>query len=88
MIADLDFSILKRAGVSQGLFADLCQVSRETANGWVNGRSKPAKDRRSNVTKILRALDLAVQRGNLPVDSRSVTAARVLNTIISKHVKG
>lgn len=63
----MDFSILARAGISQGQFAALVDVKRETVNLWTRGRFKP---QRTNLPRVCRALDLladAVNSGHLPV---------------------
>ena len=36
-MSKLDFSVIERAGLTQGEFADLIGVTRVTVNLWVNG---------------------------------------------------
>lgn len=36
-----DFSIIKRAGLTQGEFSSLVGVTRATTNMWVSGKMKP-----------------------------------------------
>ena len=79
----MDLTPLKRAGVSQGQFADLLGVSRVTVNTWVVGRRAPTPKIRGRIHAVLRLLDEAVESGALPVqvlDHKAATSA-VLNDI-------
>jgi DNA-binding XRE family transcriptional regulator len=74
----MDFTVLKRAGVSQGQFAALVGVSRITANTWVRGHFKPRAPLAPRVRALLRLLHEAVEVGVLPVsvvDQKAATDA-------------
>lgn len=62
----MDFTILKRAGVSQEFFAGLLRVSTPAVNKWVKG-GNVHKARIGAVQKILGALEAATEAGELPV---------------------
>lgn len=79
----MDFSLIDRAGVSQGQFAQLVGVSRITVNTWVKARFKPRGSIRVRVIKLLSLLEAAITDGRLPVpvsDRRAETEA-VLNAL-------
>jgi transcriptional regulator with XRE-family HTH domain len=67
MATDLNFSILKEAGVTQGDFALLCGVTRTTASLWANSHVRPHRFLRPRVERTLNLIDKAVARGDLPL---------------------
>lgn len=74
----MDFSIIDRAGVTQGQFASLVGVSRVTVNTWVNGRFHPRGHARDTVIRLVKLLHEAHEAGTLPVqvvDKRQATEA-------------
>ena len=63
----LDFTIIKRAGITQQEFAQLCEVTRTTVNLWVSGNTKPHKCVRRRVTTVTAAMTRAVDAALLPL---------------------
>ena len=61
-----DFSVLKRAGISQGEFGVMVGVSRVTVNNWVRDRCDPSSDHRFYVGRALKALARLIDLGRLP----------------------
>lgn len=64
----MDFSIIKRAGVGQREFADLCGVSRVTVNSWVQGYTSPSRHVSKQVNRNLLLLRAAAKLRYLPGD--------------------
>jgi transcriptional regulator with XRE-family HTH domain len=62
---ELDFAIIKKAGLSQQDFADLCGVSRVTVNLWVNGKT-PSRFLKEKLSETLMAIAEADALGKLP----------------------
>ena len=71
----IDFTIIKRAGITQQEFAQLCEVTRTTVNLWVKGGTKPHKCMRRRVATVTAAVARAVEAELLPLPSED--AARV-----------
>lgn len=67
----MDFSIIKRAGLSQTQFGQLAGASRVTVNTWVRGGFSPRAGNRAHVEKVIRMLEQAVEAGTLPVPAKS-----------------
>lgn len=90
MTTQLDFSIIEKAGVSQGQFGRLCGVSRITVNTWVSGVRSPKKTRLNRVSALLNQLGWAVSQGKLPVPARSHAeqTQRVLDTLPTDKLGG
>jgi len=63
----MDFSVVKKAGLYQHEFGDLCGVSRVTVNLWVRTPTKPHPLIRNKVKDILSGLQSAVSAGALPI---------------------
>lgn len=63
----LDFSIIKRAGLTQAEFAQLCEVTRTTVNLWVKGSTQPHKCVRRRVATLTAAVTRAVEATLLPL---------------------
>lgn len=62
-----DFSIVKKAGLTQQDYADLVGISRVAASKHIMGHTGPHKLIEKRVSKILRLLSRAVERGALPI---------------------
>lgn len=63
----MNFDIIKQAGISQSLFAELCGVSRVTVNSWVKGHTKPHGLYERAVHDRLRTITQLVEAGHLPI---------------------
>jgi DNA-binding XRE family transcriptional regulator len=63
----MDFSIIKTAELTQGELAFMCNVSRQTALAWMNGKQTPHAHLEAVATRVLRAATVAVDEGRLPV---------------------
>ncbi len=61
-----EFVIIERAGLTQGEFAELIGVSRNTVNLWMNGPRRPHFLLRRRVDKALELLKKAVDDARLP----------------------
>ena len=68
----MDFSIIKRAGIGQLEFANLCDVSRVTVSNWVLGHRSPNRHVTKKVAKQLLLLKAAVRLRYLPGDIPSM----------------
>jgi transcriptional regulator with XRE-family HTH domain len=80
----MDFTILTRAGVTQGQFAELVGVSRPTVNTWVKGRWSPGPRHKHRAEKALRLIAEAIERGVLPAPTAIAAdrlAARLRETV-------
>ena len=90
MTTQLDFSVIEKAGVSQGQFGRLCGVSRITVNTWANGARAPAKHRLQRVSDVLDMLSRATSSGLLPVPMRSRLdlTQSVLDTLANSRNRG
>lgn len=63
----MDFSIIKTAGLTQGELAFMCNVSRQTALAWMNGKQSPHTHLVVVAARVLRAVRAAMDDGLLPV---------------------
>ena len=63
----LDFSILRRARLTQSEFAHFANVSRVTVNNWIHGRLGVHDARIQKISKLLRAVELAVEAKAFPL---------------------
>lgn len=63
----MDFDLIKRAGITQKEFGQLCGVSRATVNLWVTGRFKPHRYLGTRVQRALDSLSGAIDGGRLPL---------------------
>lgn len=64
----MDFSIIKKAGIGQLEFGNLCEVSRVTVSNWVLGKTAPNRHVVKQVAKQLTLLRAAVRLRYLPGD--------------------
>ena len=62
----MDFSILKRAGVSYQEFGDLCGVTKIAVFKWTKGGGVN-KFLQPKVVKLLAAADQAIENNDLPL---------------------
>lgn len=72
----MDFSVIKRAKLTQQEFADVCDVSRVTANLWATGKMTPHMYIRAEIMEIVAALTKAVRDGRLPLPTSIPKAQR------------
>lgn len=63
----MDFSIIRRAGLTQGEFGTLCGVSRVTANLWATGKMNPNKYIVDHVAAVIAAINKGLTGGKLPI---------------------
>lgn len=61
----MDFSVINKAGLTQGELAWLCGVSRVTANKWLNGKGVHFL-LEAQVSKTLNAVSAAIDHEILP----------------------
>ena len=64
----MDYSVVKKAGLSQTEFAMLCGVSRVTTNLWIRGKMKPNRHIADKVKSRLALVGYAVEAGLLPAE--------------------
>lgn len=64
---ELDFSIIKKSGLTQVEFASLCKVTRTTTNLWVAGKTQPHRYIRPIVQRVISLLGDAVDQDLLPL---------------------
>ncbi len=64
---ELDFTVIKRSGLTQVEFAVLCKVTRTTTNLWVAGKTLPHRYIRPTVQRVLALLNDAVELDLLPL---------------------
>ena len=69
--------------------AKVLGVNRCTVSFWFNGRSEPHAMIRAKVEKLLAAIELAVQAGDLPIphDVRHRERGLYLNRCLVRHLK-
>lgn len=67
MATEDQFQVLKQAGITPGMTAKFCSVSRVTASQWHNGHAKPHHLLADRVTEYLRLVQMAVDQGRLPL---------------------
>lgn len=68
-MSELNFDVIKKAGLTQAQFGELLQVSRVAVNSWIHGGFGIHPMRRARVERLLKAMRQAVRDGKLPVDS-------------------
>lgn len=62
----MDFSVIKKSGITQQEFAELVGVGRVTVNLWVRGKMNPNIEVQPTVLWHLEMLDRAIEAGDLP----------------------
>ena len=73
----MDFTVVSKAGLTQGEFAALCGVSRVSVNLWVNGKMKPCRYVAKHVTDTLNAVEYALDQKRLPLAAKTPRKARI-----------
>lgn len=63
----LDFSVVKKAGLTQIEFASLCDVTRTTVNLWVSGSNAPHRFIYKRIATVITALQRALDAETLPL---------------------
>lgn len=63
----IDFSVVKKAGLTQVEFAALCDVTRTTANLWIKGNSQPHRFIIKRIGAVVIALQRAIESQTLPL---------------------
>jgi len=62
----MNFSNIKKAGITQQEFAELVGVGRVTVNLWVRGKMNPNLESQATVLWHLEMLEHALESGTLP----------------------
>lgn len=85
----MKFDILRKAGIHDGDFAEITNVSRTTVSLWVNGHAKPHRLHEKRIALVLAAVKSAVESKELPLKEISKRDARVrkLGAILASHVR-
>lgn len=65
----MDFTIIKRAGMSQLEFATLVGVNRVTANLWVRGKMSPHRFISQKIAQVIEAMQSAIDHQELPISA-------------------
>lgn len=63
-----DFTVVRKAGLTQQEFADLIDGNRVTVNNWVRGRTNPHRMWHTRCSKYLTLLKAAIKLKQLPGD--------------------
>lgn len=63
----MDFTLIKRAGLTQREFSLLCGVSRVTANLWVRSKMAPHRLHEDRIATVLGSMGDAVEHARLPL---------------------
>jgi transcriptional regulator with XRE-family HTH domain len=88
---EIDFSLLKTAGIKQSEFAELVGVSRAAVNAWCTGIGKIHPLRVARVAKFMVAIRLAVDDKALPLPSDVLSInrlAKIRETLLTQLKKG
>jgi DNA-binding XRE family transcriptional regulator len=72
-----EFAPVKDAGIRQVEFAKIANVSRLTANNWMNGKGRPHALHAEKITALVERIRTCVQDGRLPVSPRLKGDARL-----------
>jgi transcriptional regulator with XRE-family HTH domain len=73
----MDFSVIKKAKLTQQEFADLCCVSRVTVNLWATAKMAPHMYIREEISDIVASLTKAVKDGRLPLPAETPKEQRL-----------
>jgi transcriptional regulator with XRE-family HTH domain len=84
----MNFKIVKKAQMTQAELANLCDVSRVTANKWMTGTSGVHALLQKKVALILAAIEMAVEEKKLPVKPELDREQRVAvtRTVVARYV--
>jgi predicted transcriptional regulator len=77
---------LDDAGISAAEFATLCGVTKNMVYKWIKG-AKPHVLRESKVNKILVAISLAVDEGDLPLAGIDNTRPKRIQSVVIANIK-
>ena len=85
----MKFDILRRAGIHDGDFAEITNVSRTTVSLWVNGHAKPHRLHEKRIALVLAAVKNAVDAKELPLKEvlKRDVRVRKLGAILASHVR-
>lgn len=67
MQQELDFSLVKKAGIGVTHFARFCGVSRVSANLYLTNKVQPRGLYRKHVAQVLALIERALDKGLLPL---------------------
>ncbi len=82
------FELLERAGLAPADLARLVGVSRTAVHHWQHRGVKPCKWVQPRVTKVLDAVELALEAGTLPLSpDLGRRRVKVLVEVISEQLK-
>ncbi len=74
----MDFTVIKRAGLTQLEFSLLTGVSRTTTNLWVSGKMAPHRYIKLKIGKVVEAIQSAIEMQELPVSTAVAPTQRQL----------
>lgn len=85
----MKFDILRRAGIHDGDFAAITNVSRTTVSLWVNGHANPHRLHEKRIALVLAAVKSAVESKDLPLKEALKRDVRVrkIGAILATHVR-
>lgn len=83
----LDFSVVKKAGLTQVEFATLCEVTRTTANLWIKGNSHPHRFITRRIAAVLIALKRALDCATLPLPKEDDTRIEHIRLALREAAK-
>ena len=72
----MDFTVIKRAGMSQLEFAKLVGVSRVTTNLWVRCKMTPHRYIKPRIASVLLSMECAIENRDLPISEATPPAKR------------
>lgn len=77
---------LDDAGISAAEFAALCGVTKNMVYKWIKG-AKPHVLREAKVNKILAAIAVAVDEGDLPLTGVDNTRPKRIQSVVLANIK-
>ena len=83
----LDFSTVKKAGLTQIEFANLCDVTRTTANLWIKGNNQPHRFILRRIAAVLTTLARAVEAHTLPLPKESDARMNTIRLALREAAK-
>ena len=66
----MDFTLIKRAGLTQLEFSKLAKVSRATTNMWSTGKMAPHRYISARIAAVLATISQAINNDKLPLSPR------------------
>lgn len=70
----MNFDKIKEAGLTQSEVALFCQVTRQTAHGWISKGKTPARVYHGKIGKLHQAVSKALTDKKLPFDPKAPRA--------------